>query len=148
MGPAGKSGHPGGMRTGLLSHFSVPPGISPGDKDPDTPLQNRPGDHDRVLALKALNADIGPQADDNPFVSAARMGLFEPDDVSQPEFQDHAFSIPTIRIMNRGTDLAAGRGLSDRSSCLQIRPERVNLISEGLGGAPGRLREILAARGV
>jgi len=60
--------------------------LTPGDKFFDPALKDTPFQKDAVLALKALYADISPQPDHLPFVTAAGMLFLEADDVSQLDF--------------------------------------------------------------
>ena len=63
--------------------------VSPGDKGLKSAFQHAPDEKNATLTLETAEPNIGPKADNAPFVAAARMWLAETYDVIEPKFDDH-----------------------------------------------------------
>lgn len=71
------------------------------DERDDSPLQRASLDQDVTVTAAAAEPDVGAESVDQPFVSPARVGPPEPDDVAEEQADRWALGHPPER--SRGT---------------------------------------------
>lgn len=95
-----------------------------GDKGPDTAFEYTACQEDPALATLAPDADVYPEPDYLPLVTATGVLLLEADHVSQPYLGDHWLT------------------------CCMSRAVLVNLVTQCCGGLTGGFVEVLPGGGV
>ena len=89
-GPPTRS--PGGLQRGRDR------GIAPLHESREAPFQGRPGDEDVAAAAAAAQADVGPEAVDEPRVAAARMRPLEANDIAEEQREEGRWGIRPVRV--------------------------------------------------